>query len=134
MNSTQRISHLVLLLSLTWVGCSPNLPTSQSDVDIERVYQSPFDKTWNSVLKVAEASNGVLVTQDKSSGMIVYSVVDSVIAAGSKQQVYMSVYLRGSQDRNSTTVYLFPKVRGAYYLKEIDQDFFLKLENILKTE
>lgn len=133
MNSSQKISHLVLLPLLIWVGCSPSLPTSQSDVDIERVYQSPFEKTWDSILKVAEASRGVLITQDKSSGLIVYSVVDSVLAADSKLQVYMTVYLRESQDRNSTVVYLFPKVRGGYYLKEIDQDFFSKLEKILKT-
>lgn len=127
MSINQKISFFIISIIFIALGCAPHIPKSEYPVETEKLFHASFDKTWNSVLEVIRISEGTIITNDKYSGLITYSVLDKE----SKSQIYMNVYLRSHPDPNITVVYLFPKVRSGYYLKEIERDFFEKLRKIL---
>ncbi len=116
----------VIVIVLIVMGCAPNIPKSDYPLEIKRSFHASFDNIWDSVLEVVKTSKGTIITKDKSSGLIVYS-----INSKSKSQVYMNVYLKNHPTTNITVVYLTPRVRTGYYLKEIDKDFFAALERNL---
>lgn len=128
MSITKKMFYFVILFMSIWIGCGPHIPTSQYPMEIEKIFYVSFDKTWNAVLEVVKISNGTIITNDKSSGLITYSVFDKE----SKSQIYMNVYLKNYPDTDTTVVYLIPRIRTGYYLKEIERDFFGKLEKILR--
>ena len=119
---------LMIVIVLLVIGCAPNIPKSDYLLQIKRSFRASFDKTWDSVLEVVKTSKGTIITKDKSSGLIVYSIIDSK----SKTKVYMNIYLKNHPTTNITVVYLTPWVRTGYYFKEIDKDFFAALEKILE--
>jgi len=119
---------LMIVIVLLVIGCAPNIPKSDYLLQIKRSFRASFDKTWDSVLEVVKTSKGTIITKDKSSGLIVYSIIDSK----SKTKVYMNIYLKNHPTTNITVVYLTPWVRTGYYFKEIDKDFFSALEKILE--
>ena len=116
----------VIVIVLIVMGCAPNIPKSDYPLEIKRSFHASFDNIWDSVLEVVKTSKGTIITKDKSSGLIVYR-----INSKSKSQVYMNVYLKNHPTTNITVVYLTPRVRTGYYLKEIDKDFFAALERNL---
>lgn len=125
---SQKMSFLIIIIILIFVGCA-HIPKSDYPLEIERSFPASFDKTWDSVLEIVKTSKGTIITNDKASGLIVYSIIDKK----SKSQVYMNVYLKNEADTttNITVVHLIPWVRTGYYLKEIDKDFFTRLEKAL---
>jgi hypothetical protein len=123
--SIQRRFFIVLLFLPILVCCAPNLPKSEYPMEIEKVFNASFDKIWDSVLKVITASKGKIVTNDKSSGLITYNILDKE----SESQIFMNVYLKSRTD-STTIVYFFPKIRTGH-LKEIEKDFFEKLSDTL---
>ena len=128
MRISEKMSFLmIIIIVLIVLGCTPNIPKSDYPLEIERSFHASFDKTWDSVLEVVKTSKGTIITKDKSSGLILYSILDNK----SKSQVYMNIYLKSHPNSNITVVYLTPWVRTGYYLKEIDKDFFAALEKTL---
>jgi len=129
---------LIIVIFLIVIGCSPNIPKSNYPLQMKRSFHASFDNTWNAVLETVKKSEGTIITEDKSSGLIVYSFTDRK----SKSQVYMNVYLKNYPTTNITEVYLIPWVKtnySGYYLErgyylEIDRDFFTLLEKILGGE
>lgn len=127
MNCTRKIFHYILPL-LIFMGCA-HIPTVDYPLEIQRVFDVPYDKTWNTVGELIKATEGaMLVNQDESSGLIVYSVLNKM----AKSRIFMQVYLRPSHDRQATLVYLFPRERNGYYVGKIQSEFFEKLKEILE--
>jgi len=127
MRISEKTLFLIIVIVLILMGCAPNIPKSDYPLEIKRSFHASFDNTWDSVLEIVKTSKGTIITKDKSCGLIVYSIIDSK----SKSQVYMNVYLKNHPTTNITVVYLTPRVRTGYYLKEIDKDFFAALEKTL---
>jgi len=124
MNRKKKTFYSVIMLLICFLtSCStPPIPISKSPAEIPRVFNASFDRTWDSILEVVKASSGTIVTTDKVSGLIVYSLPSEKL----KSPVYINVYLK-NYSTNMTAVYLMPKVRGDSYMKEIDVEFFEKL-------
>jgi len=127
MKIPKKTFYLIILFLPIWVSCAPNIPKSEYPVEIEKVFNASFDKTWNAVSEVVKISKGVIITSDKSSGLVTYAVPDKE----SESKIYMNVYLKSNPNANTTTVFLFSKTRTGPYLKEIERDFFEKLKTIL---
>jgi hypothetical protein len=122
----------ILSFAIACVGCGPKIPKSESPAQIERVFDASFDRIWNAVEDVVKASKGIVITTDKASGLITYTVSDSESAS----QIFINVYIKERPAANTTTVYLFSKIKGqgsylAANLKEVDKDFFEKLDKII---
>lgn len=127
MNIAKKISYFLIPIIFIAIGCAPHIPKSEYPVEIEKVFNASFDKTWNAVLEVVKMSKGVIITNDKSSGLVTYTIPDKE----PESKIYMNVYLKSNSNSNTTTVFLFPKTRTGPYLKEIERDFFEKLKTIL---
>jgi hypothetical protein len=102
---------------------------SQSDypAEIEKTFNASFDKTWDAVSEIVKMSNGVIITSDKSSGLVTYAIPDKE----TESKIYINVYLKSNPNANTTNVFLFSKTRTGPYLKEIDRVFFEKLKTLL---
>jgi len=48
------------------------LPTSNYPMNIVKVFDTSYEKIWNSILKVVEILKGKVIVKDKSSGIIVF--------------------------------------------------------------
>jgi len=120
----------LIIIVLIIIGCGPTIPISDHSLQIKKSFHASFDKTWNAVLRIVKISKGTILTEDKSSGLIVYSIIDSK----SRSQVYMQVYLKNHPTTNIIDVYLITQVRTGYYLGEIDRDFFVALEKTLEKK
>lgn len=136
MSITKKIFYSVLLLIPMWSGCitSPDIPTSRYPMEIERNFYASFDETWDAVLEVIKISKGSVIMQNKALGLISYGVADNQ----SESQTYVNVHTKSKLPSNTTTVRLTIHDRSGESikfitpsLKEIDKDFFGKLENIL---
>lgn len=128
MSATKKLVLLFLVISFILTGCA-HIPKMESPLEREKVYHKSFDKTWNAVLEVIKTSNGVIISSDKPSGIITYVINDKV--GEKKRKVFINVCLRTRSDADVTTVYLFPKFTGSFYLKEIEKEFFEKLSKNL---
>ena len=126
MNMAKKIFYFFIPLIFIVIGCA-HIPKSEYPVEIGKLFNASFDKTWNAVSEVVKMSKGVIITNDKSSGLVTYTIPDKE----SESKIYMNVYLKSNSNANTTTVFLFPKTRTGPYLKEIDRDFFEKLKTIL---
>ncbi|MBI4707975.1 MAG: hypothetical protein HY761_08635 [Candidatus Omnitrophica bacterium] len=128
MNMAKKIVFFLISIIFIVIGCAPDIPKSEYPVEIEKVFNASFDKTWDSVLEIVAVSKGKIITNDKSSGVITYSILDKE----SESQIYINVYLKALTDtvRQQTVLYFFPKIKTGY-LKEIEKDFFEKLSKAL---
>ncbi len=131
MKTSRLVAVIFLSSQMIWIGCIPNLPESKDPALISKRYSYSFKQIWNSVFEVINFSEGTLVTEDQKSGMIVYSVSDRIIDTKSNSKVFMNVYIKEDTLKGETTVSLFPKVRQGYYIKAIDHDFYMKLDQII---
>lgn len=129
MSIARNMSYFVMVFVFIGIGCV-HIPTSEHPIEIEKSFNASFDSVWNSVLKIVENSQGNIITEDKSSGLIVYSIFDNE----SRSQIYMQVYLQNFPHTNITVVRSIPKIRNGYYLKETKRDFFETLEKNMVTE
>jgi len=127
MNIIKKISYFLITVIFIAIGCGPTIPKSQYPLEIEKKFHASFDKTWDAVLEVAKMSNGVIITNDKSSGLITYRIADKK----SQSKIYMNVYLKTNTNANVTTVIVFSKNRTGNYLGEIERDLFENLKTIL---
>lgn len=138
------------------------MPRFEEPWKIEKSFRASFDKTWNAALKAVELSNGKVVTQDKSSGVIVYFLSSSffpehnIFGRVYYYRIYVNVYLKKHPTINDTTiVYAVPKIQdltdieGITSLKireeaplekvfkkelEVQKAFFEKIEKNIKGE
>jgi len=133
---------IVIILALAPVACAPHIPTSQNPAEVRKKIPGSYAETWDSVMNVAKACEGTVVAQDKKAGIIVYKLAD----AETEEDVYMHVYMKGLPQDGKTCVVLFPQInlgysktsmsmvysalrsRKAYFLTEIEADFFSRLE------
>lgn len=130
MNRIKQILSFFILVIFIPLGCTPHIPKSEYPLEIGKVFHASFDKTWNAVLEVVKLTNGIIITSDKSSGLLTYTI--TISAKEKKSKVYMNVYLKTSNsDENTTTVFLFPKIRTHTYLIDIDRYFYNQLKTIL---
>lgn len=118
--------YIAILFLPILVSCA-NIPKSDYPAEIEKTFNASFDKTWDAVSEVVKMSKGVIITSDKSSGLVTYAIPDKE----TESKIYINVYLKSNPNANTTTVFLFSKTRTGPYLKEIDRDFFEKLKTIL---
>lgn len=115
-------------------------PTLTQPVELERTFFSSFDKTWDAVIEVVNVSRGSMIVEDKSSGLIVFTLSEKIyghpyipsyyseadiIATWSK--VIVTIYMKGNVTENSTTVYLYPRVRFGLLWIRTAKEFFQKL-------
>lgn len=124
---------IIIIIFLVAIGCMTgplHIPESGYSRQINRVYHASFSKTWESVLEVLKLANGSIITEDKDSGIISYSVYDEK----SKSPVYINVYIEERPNKEKTIVYFFPRVTRGVYLKEIDRDFFEQLNKRMEGE
>ncbi|OQX52256.1 MAG: hypothetical protein B5M53_09075 [Candidatus Cloacimonas sp. 4484_209] len=121
MSPAKKISYFFILFIFIFIGCA-HLPTSEHPMEINKVFHASFDKTWDSVLEVVKTSKGIIITKDKSSGLIVYKL---------KSQIYTNVYLKDSPSTNTTVVYVVPWVKSGHFSEEIEEHFFKMLEKNL---
>ncbi|PIS37527.1 MAG: hypothetical protein COT35_05615 [Nitrospirae bacterium CG08_land_8_20_14_0_20_52_24] len=113
------------LLSLC-TGCA-HIPESEHPAEFYRVYDATFDQVWDSLLKTVSASEGSIVTQEKTSGLIVYSIHDKKL----KSKVYVNLYVKNHPETEAVIVYLFANTRNGGYTSDLDADFFKRLEKAL---
>ncbi len=97
MSPAKKISYFFILFIFIFIGCA-HLPTSEHPMEINRVFHASFDKTWDSVLEVVKMSRGTVIAEDRSSGLIVFSLLDS--------QIYINIYLKNKPTIKTTIVYL----------------------------
>ncbi len=117
---------LSLVILLFFVNCTPNIPKSEYPVEMEKEFNASFDQTWNAVSEVMKISNGIVITSDKSSGLVTYAIPNKE----SGLKIYMNVYLKSSAQANRTTVILFS--RPLPYLRGAERSFFEKMKTILE--
>lgn len=122
-----RVYFPIIIVALIAMGCAPQIPKSEYPAQRERSFNASFDKAWDAVSEVVKTSNGTIITADKSSGLISYSLHDK-----SGSPVYMNVYLKKHPTESRTIVYITPRIKGGPYLEGIEKDFYSILENTLK--
>lgn len=83
----------------------PTPPTSDSPFQIENIVSASFDKTWESILKVAPIFNATIVNQDKPSGVVVLSFSDPDLEF---QKLFVNVYVKSDDPTRTTVVYVVP--------------------------
>ena len=131
MNIAKKYTHLFIFCFFCFAlaGCA-TVPSAARPLAIQHAYSISFDRTWDAVLEVAKASQGKIVTEDKPSGLIVYSVFDK----GSKAKIYIQVLIKPSDvDKGSSLVYIFPHNTKGYCSGAIQDEFFKSLKNILES-
>lgn len=69
MSVTKKVSFLTVIIFLN--GCA-NIPT-WSHMEIQRTIHASFDRTWDVTLEDVNKSKVNIITQDKSSGLIVFA-------------------------------------------------------------
>lgn len=142
----------ILLLSVLGGGCgAPKLyiPQAESTFERQKEFMLSFETTWANVLKTIQEQNGVVITQDKASGLIVYSVMDSTLdltsqstgsISGSKSKrgktypvkIYVNLHISRDQNTGTTTIFFIPRTKIGHFMRDVGKDFFAKFsENVL---
>jgi len=124
----------VVALWVLWAcsGCARlEIPTAEQPAEVERTFASDMDTVWDAVLKVVELARGTIVTQDRASGLLVYSLSNGDAARPS----YLNVYLRTSQQAGVTLVNVLVHTsaspQAVTSAVSADRAFFSKLESML---
>lgn len=120
--------YVAILFFVILVSCAPKLPNLEHPTEIKKEFNESFYKTWDAVLEVIKISKGVIITSDKSSGLLTYTIHDKE----SKSKIYLNVYLKSNSNSDVTTVFFYANTRTGPYLKQIDRDFFETLTKILR--
>lgn len=121
-------SWTILSIILLVGGCSASILTSEFPAVIEHTVPTSLDVTWNGVLEVVKLQDGNIVTTEKPSGLIVYSLVQKI----SGNRIFFNVLLQKSATIQGTTVYMIPLERwGRILAGGMDVNFFKKLDEVL---
>lgn len=127
---------ILLLLSFS-IGCSPKIPQLKYSAEIEKEFNAPFDKIWDSTLEVLKLSNTKIIMEDKTSGLIVCAMPIKERFEALKKfdisepKMYMTIYIKKNVLTSSSFVYLTQRFRFGPYIgemEETDKEFFKKLE------
>jgi len=145
--TTKLFISLPALILLLTCGCSSYIPTSNFPAQMERRLEASFEDTWEAVFKVVEALDGVVIAEDKPTGLIVYKFKDTE----SDKIIYMHVYLKDLADQGATRIYAVPQadpfyrktplsivfstfdIAGGYHVREIEKDFFEKVTDTFEA-
>jgi len=119
----------IVLITAGWTS----IPKAEYPSEIQHDFYASFDKTWDGVLEVVKILKGTIITKDKSSGVVVFSIDDNT-AESKVKQIYVNIYLKSQSTTNTTLVYLIPRIKIGLYLGKIDADFFKELEKILERK
>lgn len=107
-----------------------DIPTAEQPTEVERTFASDMDTVWDAVLKVVELARGTMVTQDRASGLLVYSITHADAAPA-----VCNVYLRPSQQAGVTLVNVLVHTsaspQAVTSADSADRAFFSKLESML---
>jgi hypothetical protein len=128
------MKELFRLLSLSTfmacVGCG-HIPVAEAPVEMRRVFNASFDKTWESVLAAVQASGGTLITNDKPSGVIAYRAREKVY----NTPVYVSVCVKSDPAAQRTAVLVVPRMRYGAYVTEnergLEKQFFNRVQQMI---
>ena len=127
MNKSKKIYFLFLFVIFFAAGWT-SIPKSEYPAEIQRVYAVSFGQAWDAVVEIIKKSRGAIITQDKSSGIVVFSIQDNEIESA----VYVNIYIKSLSTTNTTSVYLIPKIKKGLYSGKVDGDFFNELEKTLE--
>jgi hypothetical protein len=130
MSKNRKTAFLLIPIVFIVAGWT-SIPKAEYPSEIQKDFYASFDKTWDGVLEVVKMLKGVVITKDKSSGVIVFSIDDNTVESKVKQ-IYVNIYVKSQSTTNTTLVYLIPQ--KGLYLGKIDIDFFKELEKILERK
>lgn len=132
MSKNKKVAFLLIPIVFIAAGWT-SIPKAEYPSEIQKDFYASFDKTWDGVLEVAKMLNGTIITKDKSSGVVVFSI-DNNTAESKGKQIYVNIYVKSQSTTNTTLVYLIPRIKIGLYLGKIDSDFFKELEKILERK
>ena len=111
---------------LTFISCTPQIPKKDYPLEIEKEYNSSFERAWDSVQEVISACNGKILHKDKDSGLILYQIKDE----GMNIQFFNNLYIE-RLSRSSVKIYFFPYKSDGRSLIGVDKELFDKLNKSL---
>lgn len=120
------VKLLSALLILTLLSCAPQIPKKEYPLEIEKEYNTSFDRAWDSVQEVISTYNGKILHKDKDSGLILYQIKDE----GMNLQFFNNLYIEKLAN-NSVKIYFFPYKSDGRSLIGIDKDLFDRLNKSL---
>ena len=119
-------SAIVIGLAILSTGCSPKLPLMKDSIQFSQTYFFSVDEVWNGILQLVEKSDGVLISAEKSSGVISFRKGDNP----NNHAIYFNVYVTTSLNNKGTIVYVVPRVKdSARTWSGEDNQFFEKLHD-----
>lgn len=132
MNRVYKLLLLSLCVAIV-LDCLYIFTTMGQPLQREREFNVSFDSAWNAVVELVKSSNGLIINEDKPSGIIVYRIQETETSQKTqnspKDYIYMNIFLKHSTDK--TFVYVFPRTKFGPYMKEKEYEFFEKLGKIL---
>ena len=97
-NETKELPSLIGMIAKSYV------PTSNHPMNIAKVFDTSYEKIWNSILKVVEILEGKVIVKDESSGIIVFAYPEKI-----KWKYLEKHYLdKDSYQRRGWFFYLYP--------------------------
>lgn len=132
MSKNRKTAFLLIPIVFIVAGWT-SIPEAEYPSEIQKDFYASFDKTWDGVLEVVKMLKGVVITKDKSSGVVVFSI-DNNTAESKGKQMYVNIYLKSQSTTNTTLVYLIPRIKIGLYWGDIDSYFFKELEKILERK
>lgn len=124
MNIPQKMLITVIISFLPVISfAEPFIPVLKHPIELQRTYNSPLNKVFDSIQQVAELYKGEIIVNDKTAGLVVFNIRDNTS---------MNVYLKSANAPDITMVFLKAKFKSGYYFDGIEKDFFDKLEKCLK--
>lgn len=113
-------------------GCSlPHwqIPELKYPAEMERTFNAPFDQTWESVLEVVKISDANIITEDKTSGIVVCTMPPL------RFKLYTTIFVKKRADRSLSTVYFTSRwfIYGPSMGEGegLDREFFKRLQEVL---
>lgn len=119
-NNSVKIFYTLIILTL--LSCAPQIPKKDYPLEIEKEYNTSFDKAWDSVQEVITKCNGKILHKDKDSGLILYQVKDENI----NLQFFNNIYIE-KLSKNRVKIYFFPYKSDGRSLMGIDKEIFDRL-------
>jgi hypothetical protein len=107
-------------------GCGPSLPKAEEPRQSALVLSAARAEAWGAVLTAVEAVEGTVLTNDKESGLLVYTIG----TPATKDHIFVNVHIlsRGGK----TAVYAFPRSRFEADIGAAERAFFAELAKAAK--
>ena len=124
MNILKKAFITVIISFLSVISfAEPFIPALKHPIELQRAFNSPLNKVFDSIPQLVELYKGEIIVNDKTAGLIVFNIRDNT---------YMNVYLKSTNTPDITMVFLKTKFKSGYYFDGFEKDFFDKLEKCLK--